>query len=188
MTSIARHIFVQLLLLVISHCRAVLAMIASSPSIGTVQMTQKIQESMVDITFRVRFIWLLVSVCSWSFSKKWQATMIVSAFTFISPVSSSTIAPASRQLAERFDIHSTVTLAMTTSVFVLAYGGNFHSHRRQPSLITQFCHHQHRLWALTPWPTQRDIWTFARLTNFQPVVSRYMFSLISSITANGPSV
>lgn len=32
------------------------------------------------------------------------------------------IAPASRQLAERFDIHSTVLLAMTTSVFVLAYG------------------------------------------------------------------
>jgi MFS family permease len=53
--------------------------------------------------------------------------MIVSAFTFISPVSSSMIAPASRQLAERFDIHSTVLLAMTVSVFVLAYGGNFHS-------------------------------------------------------------
>ncbi|KAN0121131.1 MFS general substrate transporter [Russula decolorans] len=58
---------------------------------------------------------------NWSFSKKWQATMIVSAFTFISPVSSSMIAPASRQLAERFDIHSTVILAMTTSVFVLGY-------------------------------------------------------------------
>jgi hypothetical protein len=53
--------------------------------------------------------------------------MIVSAFTFISPVSSSMIAPASRQLAEQFDIHSTVLLAMTVSVFVLAYGGNFHS-------------------------------------------------------------
>jgi MFS family permease len=33
------------------------------------------------------------------------------------------IAPASEQLAKRFDIHSTVLLAMTTSVFVLAYGG-----------------------------------------------------------------
>ena len=61
--------------------------------------------------------------------------MIVSAFTFISPVSSSMIAPASGQLAERFDIHSSVLIAMTTSVFVLAYGGNFHSHRRQPKLI-----------------------------------------------------
>jgi hypothetical protein len=80
------------------------------------------------IPFRVRLNWLLV--CSWSFSKKWQATMVVSAFTFISPVSSSMIAPASRQLAERFDIHSSVLIAMTVSVFVLAYGGNFHSHRR----------------------------------------------------------
>jgi hypothetical protein len=32
------------------------------------------------------------------------------------------IAPASRQVAEQFDIHSTVILAMTTSVFVLGYG------------------------------------------------------------------
>jgi hypothetical protein len=71
--------------------------------------------------FRTRLNWLLV--CSWSSGKKWQATMIVSAFTFISPVSSSMTAPASRQLAELFDIHSTVLLAMTTSVFVLGYGG-----------------------------------------------------------------
>ena len=32
------------------------------------------------------------------------------------------IAPASQQLAERFDIHNTVTLSMTISIFVLAYG------------------------------------------------------------------
>ncbi|KAF8498757.1 MFS polyamine transporter [Russula emetica] len=58
---------------------------------------------------------------NWSFSRKWRAILIVSAFTFISPVSSSMIAPASGQVAERFDIHSTVILAMTTSVFVLGY-------------------------------------------------------------------
>ncbi|KAH9970653.1 major facilitator superfamily domain-containing protein [Russula compacta] len=60
---------------------------------------------------------------NWSFGKKWQATVIVSAFTFISPVFSM-IASATRQLAERFDIHNTVILAMTTSVFVLGYGNN----------------------------------------------------------------
>src|SRR6266576_986589 len=157
MTTIARHIFLQLQLLVIPHRRAVPgpAMIASSPLIGTVQMTQKIQESMLDITllaFSVRLNWLLV--CSWSISKKWQATMTVSAFTFIRPVSSSMIAPASRQLAERFDIHSSVLLAMTVSVFVLAYGGNFHSYRRQPSLIARFRHCLRSLWALVPWPAQ----------------------------------
>ncbi|KAI0292739.1 major facilitator superfamily domain-containing protein [Russula brevipes] len=58
---------------------------------------------------------------NWSFRKKWGATVIVSAFTFISPVSSSMIAPASEQFVERFNIHSTVLLAMITSVFVLAY-------------------------------------------------------------------
>ena len=34
------------------------------------------------------------------------------------------IAPASGQLAERFDIHSTALLAMTTSVFILGYGAH----------------------------------------------------------------
>jgi len=58
---------------------------------------------------------------NWNFSKKWGATVIVSAFTFISPVSSTMIAPASGQLAEQFGIDSTVVLAMTTSVFVLGY-------------------------------------------------------------------
>ena len=86
-----------------------------------VQMTQKIRESMLNITFRVCPEWL--RAFSWSFSKKWRAILIVSAFTFISPVSSSMIAPASGQVAERFNIHSTVILAMTTSVFVLGYGG-----------------------------------------------------------------
>lgn len=60
--------------------------------------------------------------CSWSYKRKWAATAIVSAFTFISPVSSSMIAPASNQLAEQFGITSSAIIALTTSVFVLAYG------------------------------------------------------------------
>ena len=48
------------------------------------------------------------------------------------------IAPASRQLAERFDIHSTVILAMTTSVFVLGYGGYVSFSHKQPWLIAGF--------------------------------------------------
>jgi hypothetical protein len=110
--------------MVISRRREVPAMVTSSPLIGMVQMTQKIRESMLDITVRVcRNV--VTRVCSWNFSKKWGATVIVSAFNFISPVSSTMIAPASGQLAEQFGIDSTVLLAMTTSVFVLGYGGNF---------------------------------------------------------------
>ncbi|KAI0077547.1 MFS polyamine transporter [Panus rudis PR-1116 ss-1] len=58
---------------------------------------------------------------NWTYRKKWAATAIVSAFTFISPVSSSMIAPASTQLAEEFGITDNVVIALTTSVFVLAY-------------------------------------------------------------------
>ncbi|TDL17023.1 MFS polyamine transporter [Rickenella mellea] len=58
---------------------------------------------------------------NWPFKSKWAATAIVSAFTFISPVSSSMIAPAAAQVAEQFGIKSEVEIAMTTSVFVLAY-------------------------------------------------------------------
>lgn len=58
---------------------------------------------------------------NWSFKKKWAATAIVSAFTFISPVSSSMIAPASDQLADEFGVTNNAVIALMTSIFVLAY-------------------------------------------------------------------
>ncbi|TFK37877.1 MFS polyamine transporter [Crucibulum laeve] len=58
---------------------------------------------------------------NWSYKRKWAATIVVSSFTFISPVSSSMIAPASAQVAQDFGITSSVLIAMTTSVFVLGY-------------------------------------------------------------------
>ncbi|KZP33608.1 MFS general substrate transporter [Athelia psychrophila] len=58
---------------------------------------------------------------NWTKRRKWAAVFIVSSFTFISPVSSSMIAPASGLVAAEFDITSTVTIALTTSIFILAY-------------------------------------------------------------------
>lgn len=58
---------------------------------------------------------------NWSYRRKWAATFIISSFTFISPVSSSMIAPAAGQVAADFGIHSDVVLALTTSIFVFAY-------------------------------------------------------------------
>ncbi|KAI0366301.1 MFS polyamine transporter [Pilatotrama ljubarskyi] len=58
---------------------------------------------------------------NWSFKKKWAATAIVSAFTFISPVSSSMMAPASEQIAGEFGITNSSVIALLTSVFVAAY-------------------------------------------------------------------
>ena len=72
--------------------------------------------------FLSELVSLRSDVHSWSPRRKWGILFIVSLFTFISPVASSMIAPASQQLAERFDIHNTVLLSMTISIFVLAYG------------------------------------------------------------------
>ncbi|KAJ7643699.1 hypothetical protein FB45DRAFT_280497 [Roridomyces roridus] len=58
---------------------------------------------------------------NWSRNKKWKATIIVSLFTLISPVSSSMIAPASGQVAERFGVTNTVVIALFTSIFILSY-------------------------------------------------------------------
>ncbi|KAA1478671.1 MFS polyamine transporter [Dentipellis sp. KUC8613] len=58
---------------------------------------------------------------NWSFRKKWIATAVVSCFTFISPVSSSMVAPASPQVAAEFGVTNDVVIAMMTSVFVLGY-------------------------------------------------------------------
>ena len=58
---------------------------------------------------------------SWPYRQKWAATLIVSSFTFISPVSSSMVAPAAMQVAQDLGIHSTVISAMTISVFILGF-------------------------------------------------------------------
>lgn len=58
---------------------------------------------------------------NWTYNRKWAATAITSAFTFVSPVSSSMLAPVSDQIAQEFGITSTVLIAMVTSLFVLGY-------------------------------------------------------------------
>ncbi|KAH9476321.1 Efflux pump vrtL [Psilocybe cubensis] len=61
---------------------------------------------------------------NWPYRTKWVATLVVSSFTFISPVSSAMIAPASDQVAHDFGITNDVLIAMTTSVFLLGYAWN----------------------------------------------------------------
>ncbi|KAK6501438.1 hypothetical protein TWF481_009276 [Arthrobotrys musiformis] len=58
---------------------------------------------------------------NWSIKKKWIATVVVSSFTFISPVSSSMVAPAIRSISADLNITGTVEAQLTLSVFVLAY-------------------------------------------------------------------
>ena len=57
---------------------------------------------------------------NWSNKKKWMITMVVSLFTFISPVSSSMIAPALPILRKDFETTSSVA-ALALSAFVLGF-------------------------------------------------------------------
>lgn len=58
---------------------------------------------------------------NWSLGRKWAATFVVSAFTFLSPTSSSMVAPALSRVAADLHINSEVESALVLSIFVLAY-------------------------------------------------------------------
>ena len=58
---------------------------------------------------------------SWSQRKKWIALVAVSLFTFVSPLSTTMLAPSSQQLSEKFGIQSEVVLTLINSIFILAY-------------------------------------------------------------------
>jgi MFS family permease len=53
--------------------------------------------------------------------RKWAATLIVSCFTLVSPISSSMISPALTSISEEFGITQAVEAQLTLSIFVLGY-------------------------------------------------------------------
>jgi hypothetical protein len=58
---------------------------------------------------------------NWSTGRKWAATFVISSFTFISPVSSSMVAPALTAMNADLHITSEIESALVLSIFVLAY-------------------------------------------------------------------
>ncbi|KAK7900359.1 hypothetical protein LTR67_004105 [Exophiala xenobiotica] len=58
---------------------------------------------------------------NWTYRKKWAATLIVSSFTFISPVSSSMVAPALNKIGQDLGVDSDIERSLMLSIFVLAY-------------------------------------------------------------------
>lgn len=58
---------------------------------------------------------------NWTRRRRWAATLIVSSFTFISPVSSSMVAPALGSMARDLHVTSEVETQLMLSIFVLAY-------------------------------------------------------------------
>lgn len=58
---------------------------------------------------------------NWTRSRKWAATLIVSSFTFISPVSSTMVAPGLDAIAKEYGISSSIERVLVMSIFLLAY-------------------------------------------------------------------
>ncbi|CDO72952.1 hypothetical protein BN946_scf185007.g6 [Trametes cinnabarina] len=58
---------------------------------------------------------------NWPLKRKWAVALTVSSFTFVSPISSSMVAPAAAQIAKGFNIHHSFEANLTISIFVLAY-------------------------------------------------------------------
>ncbi|OJD19133.1 hypothetical protein AJ78_00919 [Emergomyces pasteurianus Ep9510] len=58
---------------------------------------------------------------NWSRPAKWASVLIVSFFSFISPVSSTMIAPALATIAKEFNITSSMEQALVMSIFLLAF-------------------------------------------------------------------
>ena len=58
---------------------------------------------------------------NWTRRRKWAATLIVSSFTFISPVASTMVAPALETIADEFKITSSIEQVLVMSIFLLAY-------------------------------------------------------------------
>lgn len=58
---------------------------------------------------------------NWPNKKRWLATLAVASFTFISPLTSSMVAPALDQIAHDFNITNTVESQIVLSIFVLAF-------------------------------------------------------------------
>ena len=59
---------------------------------------------------------------NWPTKRKWAAVLVVSSFTFISPVSSSMVAPALPQMKQDLHVDNEVLSQMMLSIFILAYG------------------------------------------------------------------
>ncbi|KAJ3111977.1 hypothetical protein HK100_002493 [Physocladia obscura] len=57
----------------------------------------------------------------WPRSKKWQAVVMAALYTFISPISSSMVAPALSEMAIELGLETDFMVDMTLSIFILAY-------------------------------------------------------------------
>ncbi|KAJ7739903.1 major facilitator superfamily domain-containing protein [Mycena metata] len=58
---------------------------------------------------------------NWSTSKKWASAGVVSFYTFVSPLSSSIMAPGLPEIAAKYNITNETLIAMTLSIFLISF-------------------------------------------------------------------
>ncbi|KAJ7462124.1 multidrug resistance protein 4 [Mycena latifolia] len=58
---------------------------------------------------------------NWSFGKKWASAGVVSLYTFVSPLSSSIMAPGLPEVAVKYGITNETIVAMTLSIFLISF-------------------------------------------------------------------
>ncbi|KAJ3783432.1 multidrug resistance protein 4 [Lentinula aff. detonsa] len=62
-----------------------------------------------------------INARNWSFSKKWSCVAIVSLYTFLSPLSSSMLAPGLPDIAAKYGVTSTTETSLMLSVFLISF-------------------------------------------------------------------
>ncbi|KAJ3726767.1 multidrug resistance protein 4 [Lentinula raphanica] len=62
-----------------------------------------------------------VNARNWSFSKKWTCVAIISLYTFVSPLSSSMLAPGLPDIAAHYGVTSATETALMLSIFLLSF-------------------------------------------------------------------
>ncbi|KAJ4473061.1 multidrug resistance protein 4 [Lentinula aciculospora] len=62
-----------------------------------------------------------VNARNWSFAKKWTCVAIVSLYTFVSPLSSSMLAPGLPDIATKYGVTSTTETSLLLSVFLISF-------------------------------------------------------------------
>ncbi|KAJ7368886.1 major facilitator superfamily domain-containing protein [Mycena albidolilacea] len=59
---------------------------------------------------------------NWSLSKKWASASVVSLYTFVSPLTSSIMAPGLPDVAIKYHITNDTIIALTLSIFLISFG------------------------------------------------------------------
>ncbi|KAJ7887576.1 major facilitator superfamily domain-containing protein [Mycena olivaceomarginata] len=59
---------------------------------------------------------------NWSLSKKWASAAVVSLYTFVSPLTSSIMAPGLPDVAIKYHITNDTIIALTLSIFLISFG------------------------------------------------------------------